>query len=140
MTENAANNKRTAKRKRKPTPASWKPGQSGNPKGAPKRGMSIREAYEWALSINADEMADILAAGGRNDLSEAFRHMPKGIELKTLWAARILAATMFEPQPGLVNHIADRVEGPVTEKIEHSGSVRIIDVTLNGDDSDTGTD
>lgn len=79
--------------------------------------MSIKESYAWALSVNAEDMAAILSVNGRNDLSEAFRQMPKGIELKTLWAARIVAATMFEPQPGLVNHVVDRVEGKVAQPI-----------------------
>lgn len=96
----------------------WKPGQSGNLKGAPKRGMSIKEAYDWALRLNAEDMAAILAAGGNNELAEAFRRMPKGIELKTLWAARVLSAVMFEPQPGLVNHVVERLEGKVSQPIE----------------------
>jgi hypothetical protein len=96
--------------------------------------MSITEAYKWALELNAEDMAAILAAGGNNELANAFRRMPKGMELKALWAARIIAAVIFEPQPGLVNHVADRTEGPVTEKIEHSGSVKVIDVSLSGDD------
>lgn len=117
-------NRPVARKKRKPNKTAWKPGQSGNPKGAPKRGMSFKEAYEWALSLNAEDIAAILEAGGRNDLSNAFRQMPKGVELKSLMAARVVAAVMFDPQPGLVNHISDRTDGKVVQPFEWQEKVK----------------
>jgi len=113
-----SDNKSTAQKEgAKKRPQTWKKGQSGNPKGAPKRGTSFKEIYEWALECDRDDMIAVLEAGGRNDLSNMFRLMPKGVHMKALLAARIVAANMFEPQPGLVNHIADRIEGKVAQPI-----------------------
>lgn len=118
-------NTKLSRNKRKANKTSWKKGDpSPNPKGAPKRGMSFKEAYDWALSLNAEDMAAILEAGGRNDLSNAFRQMPKGVELKSLMAARNIAAVMFDPQPGLVNHIADRADGKVVQPFEWQEKIK----------------
>ncbi len=119
MTKHADNSKRAPSGK-KATPASWKPGQSGNPHGAPKRGGSMREAYEWALSLTPDAVVEVLSINGSNDLARQFKQMPRGIQLKLLVALRVVSAIMFEPQPGLVNHMIDRVDGPVktTTKLE----------------------
>jgi hypothetical protein len=112
--------------KRKPPRTAWKPGQSGNPKGAPKRGGSMAEAYAWAMALRPDEVVEILTLNGSNDLARQFKQMPQGIQLKLLVALRIVAAVMFEPSPGLINHMADRVDGPVKQEEEHSGKVEIV--------------
>lgn len=121
----SVNRKLAQKEAAKKRPQTWKKGQSGNPAGAPKRGMSFKEAYEWAMSLNTEDMAAILSAGGDNVLAEAFRAMPKGIDLKSLLAARVLSSQMFEPQAAMLNHISDRTDGPVKEQQEHSGAITI---------------
>jgi hypothetical protein len=93
----------------------------------------MAEAYKWALSLTPDAVADVLSINGSNDLARQYRQMPRGIQLKLLVALRIVASVMFEPQPGLVNHVVDRLDGPVTEKIEHSGAVRLITVDIEDD-------
>ncbi len=98
-------------------PFTGKDDPRNNLKGAPKRGMSWKEIYDWALSLNAEEIAAILEASGSNDLSRAFRQMPKGVELKALVATRVIAALMFEPDARLLNAVQDRNEGKVTQPV-----------------------
>jgi hypothetical protein len=97
-----------------------------NLNGAPKRGASMAEAYEWAMSLRPEEVVGILTLNGSNDLARQYKQMPQGVQLKLLVALRIVASVMFEPSPGLINHMTDRTDGPVTEKIENSGKVEIV--------------
>lgn len=61
------------------TPASWKPGQSGNPKGAPKKEHSITQTIRDMM----DERPEIKKALGAKILDMAM----KGdiTAMKTLW-------------------------------------------------------
>jgi hypothetical protein len=81
--------------------AQWKPGQSGNPSGRPKK-KPITEAYEKLLEdpANAAEVAQALL--------DVIKARSKG----TVHAAK---------------EMADRVEGPVTNKLELSGEVSLAD-------------
>ena len=110
----SANTLKTGKRK---TPATaWKKGQSGNPKGAPKRGES------WAELI--EKMGDFdgpTAAQYAGFLSKQFDKLTAGVNLKTLVVLRVYAALIDDPQPGLLNAFMERVEGKVKDKLEVSG-------------------
>ena len=117
MTEVSAKTKR-AKEAASKRPQTWKPGESGNPKGAPKRGGSMAEAYEWAMSLRPEEVVEILTLNGSNDLARQYKQMPQGVQIKLLVALRIVASVMFEPTPGLANHVVDRTDGPVKQVIE----------------------
>jgi len=88
-----------------------------NPLGAPKRGTSMADAYEWVLGVSADAVADVLEINGKSDLSRQFRQMPRGIQNQILLAMRVFAAAMFEPQAAMLNHIIERVDGKVTQPI-----------------------
>jgi len=44
--------------KRAPTPASWKPGQSGNPRGRPRSGLALAERIRERMS--PDELIDLV--------------------------------------------------------------------------------
>lgn len=57
MTTKSANRSASQKPKRKAPSTAWKPGQSGNPAGAPKRGMSWREII--------DEVGEEIKRGGK---------------------------------------------------------------------------
>jgi hypothetical protein len=86
----------------------------------------MAEAYAWAMALRPDEVVEILTLNGSNDLARQFKQMPQGVQIKLLVALRIIASVMFEPSPGLVNHITDRVDGPVKQEEEHSGKVEIV--------------
>jgi len=111
----SANTKRTEKRQ--PPPTAWKPGQSGNPNGAPKRGESWREIIDSVGKMFAEEVS---AEVGNNDLGRAYRQLPRGIAMKRLVVMRVFAALMFEPTAGLWNPLMERVEGKVIQPISVS--------------------
>lgn len=113
--ETPANRKKTGK----PRPTAWKPGQSGNPKGAPKRGTSWAEVINKTYEMTPAQIREWL--GPRNELSAAFQQMPQDVPLKHLVAARAAAALMFEPTPGLLAAIMNRAEGMPTQALELSG-------------------
>jgi len=59
---------------------SWKPGQSGNPKGGPKKGYSITEWFKNMLASNP-EIRDAL---GKSILKKALEGDP--IALRMVWS------------------------------------------------------
>lgn len=56
---------------RAPTPASWRPGQSGNPKGRPRKGNALTEAVRE--SAEPHELVAIALELARNGESESTR-------------------------------------------------------------------
>lgn len=104
-----------ANTKRKPTPASWKPGKSGNPKGPPKHGESWASVLTWASNLTGEEAAKI----GPPEMAKFFRPL-KGLELKRAIVLRVFAALLFEPSPSLFNAVMDRIEGKVSQPVDVS--------------------
>lgn len=106
-----ANTKRPAKRKA--TPGSWKPGQSGNPAGRPRDGESWATVLTWAANLTGEEAAQIAPT----ELRQFFRPL-RGLQLKQAISLRVMAALLFEPQASLFNAVMERVEGKVTQPID----------------------
>lgn len=109
----SANTKPTGKPKRKAPPTAWKPGQSGNPKGAPKRGQSWTELIKEFGELTPSE-----AAAKSLELSKQLLSIGDGVTLKQAVVLRVYAALLFEPQPGLLSQILDRAEGKVAQPLE----------------------
>lgn len=131
MAKSAANSKRTAKPRGKP----WKPGQSGNPAGAPKRGQS------WAEIIKQyGDMTPVEAADRANEIAKEIRKIGSGVTLKEAVVVRVYAALLFEPSASLLNSFMERAEGKVKEEIEHSGAITWLDFVKGAkrDNTDTG--
>lgn len=118
-----ANTKITPKPKKKATPTSWKPGQSGNPAGRPKDGQSWKEVISECSNMTVDDILQMV--GETNDLGRAIKAMPKNVQMKYLVTARVLAALMFEPTSGLWNGLMDRMEGKVAERIQLDGNLEV---------------
>ena len=89
-----------------PTPGSWKPGQSGNPKGAPKRGESWADIFKRVGDMTGPEAAErsLMLAG-------QFLELGDGITLKEAVALSSFRSLIFDTTPGLLGQVMDRVEG-----------------------------
>ena len=96
----------------KPRPTAWKPGQSGNPAGAPKRGQSWRE-----LIAELGELDGPGAANRAGFLAKQLAKLPAGVSLKELVVLRVFTALIDDPQPGLLNAFMERVEGKVAQAV-----------------------
>ena len=118
-----ANTKATPKPKKKATPTSWKPGQSGNPAGRPKDGQSWKEVISECSNMTVEDILQMV--GETNDLGRAIKAMPKNVQMKYLVTSRVLAALMFEPTSGLWNGLMDRMEGKVAERIQLDGNLEV---------------
>jgi hypothetical protein len=57
--------------KKPPTPASWRPGQSGNPRGRPPKGNALTEAVR--AKVDTAELVDIALDLARNGEAESTR-------------------------------------------------------------------
>lgn len=92
---------------------SWKPGQSGNPAGSPKRGQSWRE-----LIAELGDLDGPAAAERAGFLARQFNKLTPGVTLKELVVLRVFAALIDDPQPGLLNSFMERVEGKVSQPVD----------------------
>ena len=110
MAKSLANNKQSTQGK----PHRWKKGESGNPKGAPKRGES------WAEVIKRfGEMTPAEASAHSLELSQKFLSIGEGVTLKQAVVLRVYGSLLFEPDARLLNAFMDRAEGKVTQPISN---------------------
>lgn len=114
---NAAN----TKKRKAATPASWSPGQTGNPKGRPREGQSWATVLTWASNLTGAEAAEIAPAEMRRE----FRKLA-GLQLKQAISLRIMAALLFDPDARLFNAVMDRVEGKVPQALDVSADWHIV--------------
>ena len=129
-----SDNKTTAqKAAAKKRPQTWKKGQSGNPKGAPKRGESWRELISSIGNMTGDEVANMAGY-----MAKEFKRLPSGVTLKQIVIMRTYAQMINEPSPGLLGVIMDRDEGKVKESIDMTISEKVyeVDIEDGGHDQD----
>lgn len=99
--------KTTTKRK-----GNWKPGQSGNPKGAPKRGQSWKEIYNAIGNLTPKEASEYCHA-----VAGKIGSIGDRVTLKEAVVLRVYAALLFDPDARLLNVVMDRDEGKVTQPV-----------------------
>lgn len=121
--EQSDNTVKTDKPKRKAPRTAWKPGQSGNPKGAPKDGESWAAIIKEISNMPPDEIFELVGKtnGKINDLGRAYKQMPPKVVMKKLVVARVLAALMFDPNSSLLNTLMERAEGKVPDVLKGDG-------------------
>ncbi len=152
--DKSANRQETHKKRKAPRTA-WKPGQSGNPAGAPKRGQSWAEIITEVGNMTGPEVAQLAGKIGRE-----FATLEPGVTVKTLVVIRVYGQMINEPSPGLLNAFMDRVEGRPNQPlsvdwredarqngIDPDKVLAIVDTAIEGalsggggQASDTGTD
>lgn len=125
-----ANSKATVKQKAKPRgkpfgkndPVTGEKDERINRAGAPTRGASLKEIFDYYDQLTAEEIAEQLPPG---ELKSFYLKLPKGIAMKHLKAIRVFAAIIAEPTPGLLNLVQDRTDGKVPDEVNHKGSLTV---------------
>ncbi len=79
-------------------PHEWQPGVSGNPGGRPKRKPFLEAIEKW-ITENPDDVPGAIKAAFAQSKKGSIAHL---------------------------RELMDRVDGPVTQKVEHSGSVELV--------------
>lgn len=114
----------TGKRKRGgKTRTSWKPGQSGNPKGAPKRGESWAELIKLYGEMTPEEIAE-----KAKTIAGQLKKIGGGISMKEAVIIRVFAALMFEPTKGLWDSLMERTDGKVPQPVTGTGEDGAIEI------------
>ena len=109
----------------------WKQGQSGNPKGAPKRGQSWAELFNSIGDLTGGQVAERAV----KLWVKQFKSLPEGVSLKELVVIKAYAALLDEGNARLLKEVMDRAEGKVKESLDvTSGGDKII-VTIRGDEA-----
>ena len=111
MTVTSDVRKNAQKKAAKKRPQTWKPGQSGNPAGGPKRGQSWKEIIAEIGQLTPDEAREM------SQKIFANIHLGNEVTLNQAVVLRVYASLLFEPQPGLLNAFMERVEGKVAQPI-----------------------
>lgn len=99
--------KKAQKEAAKKRPQTWKPGQSGNPKGGPKRGQSWAETIKEIGNLTPDEAKEI----SRKIFAQV--NLGSEITLREAVVMRVFAGLLFDPTPGNFRELMDRADGPV---------------------------
>jgi len=114
----AGNSKATAKAKGKPR---GKPLAKGydprrNLEGAPKRGTSWAELYNFY-----GDMTPVEAAEHVGKIANKLKAYGDRITLKEAVVITVYSSMLFSPSPGLLSTMQDRMEGKVKEQIQIDG-------------------
>jgi hypothetical protein len=97
---------------RKPPPhgkkrTSWKPGQSGNPKGG-----RPKSEHTWgAIFTEIGNLTGKAAAKRCHSIAGQLAGIGDAVTLKEAVAMRVYSALMFEPSGSLLEKVMDRMEG-----------------------------
>jgi hypothetical protein len=98
----SANRRRAdlTKPKRKAPRTAWKPGQSGNPKGAPKRGESWAETVKVVGDMLPSEAVDLCRS-----IARQVEPLGDNATMRTLVVLRVFTALLFEPSAALLSAV-----------------------------------
>ena len=109
---------------RKPPPrgrkrTSWKPGQSGNPKG----GRPPSDKTWGAIFAEIGSLTGNAAAKRCHSIAGQLAGIGDGITLKEAVAMRVYSALLFEPSGSLLEKVMDRMEGKMPIPIDWRGEL-----------------
>jgi len=99
--------------KRKAPPGAWKKGQSGNPKGAPRRGESWAELLSSIGKMTGPELAKHW-----DTKAKELNKLPKDVTLKELVVISAYVSLLRDFSGSIWDKMMDRSEGKVTQPIE----------------------
>jgi hypothetical protein len=93
------------------TSTSWKPGQSGNPKGRPSLGESYKEIFATVGNLTIKELRE------RYPTYNRFANVADDVKLKELVSLSVLVTLACEPSPGMLATLLDRTDGPLEHTV-----------------------
>lgn len=112
MTKVSDRRKKIQKEAAKKRPQTWKPGQSGNPKGNIKRGESWQEIYKKIGNMTPKEAADYC-----HSVAGKIASIGDNVTLKEAVVLRVFVALLFDPDARLLNVVQVREEGNVVQPV-----------------------
>lgn len=113
---NSRAKKSTKKETKSSNPSHWKKGQSGNPKGRPKDGMSWAHVIKELGDMTSAEIIQLV--GPTSDIGRKLKKLPKGVQMKYIVGARAFATLATTVQHGLFTAIMDRTEGRPAQSVD----------------------
>jgi hypothetical protein len=125
------NTQSTDKKKRKAPRSAWKPGQSGNLAGAPKRGESWAELIKQYSDMTPEEIATKASS-----IAGQLKKIGGGISMKEAVIIRIFAALMFEPSSSLWKELMERTDGKVPQPVTGTGKDGALVIESKGIDDE----
>ena len=106
----------TDKPKRKAPRTAWKPGQSGNPAGAPKRGQSWKEIVR-----EVGDMTESQVRALAETVADRLKGLGDGVTLKQAAVLSAFVGTINDPDARILAVLMDRDEGKVPAGLELTG-------------------
>ena len=104
------------KKRRQTNLIEWKPGQSGNPNGRPKKGQS------WAEIIRElGDMTPLAASDKCISIARELRKLGGEATLKELVVLRCYVQMLMEPQPSMLVALMNRADGMIPQQLQHVG-------------------
>lgn len=122
----SANRQESGKHPGKKTKTSWKPGQSGNPKGRPAEGQSWSGIFREVTDLTPAEILTLIKPS--TPFGQKFKELPSGVQIKYLAALSAVATLIEDPQASLLNAVMDRSDGKVVDKVEMTNEIDISNV------------
>lgn len=106
----------------------WVKGQSGNPKGAPKRGESWQEIWK-----RIGDMDGPTAAAYGVKVAAQLKTLPTGVSLKEAVAMRVYVALMNEPDARLLSAVMDRGDGKMPQTVVVDWRAKVAQLGIDPD-------
>ncbi len=102
------------------------PGVSGNPTGAPRKGMShaeiLRTIDDWTVE-QAIAFLDVCGAEPKNPLRVTLSKYPRNVALRHLGVLTARIAAMESPSPAWFDALANRTDGKIPDRTD--GTLRL---------------
>ena len=94
-------------------------GQTLNPNGAPRKGLSWAESIRLVESLTCAEALELVRrSGGAAEMEAALSRMPPTMPVKILQTLAAQVRSICDPSPGLLEFFANRSEGKVADRTE----------------------
>lgn len=111
-----------------PPTNAWKPGVSGNPVGAPRKGASHAEWLRTIDDWTPAQMVEFLKRSGASSDHESVKYwskQPQDVLIRTLAVETARRAATRRPSPAWFDSLADRADGKVEQRVASEITIRL---------------